>query len=150
VRYKRLEGGWYWVGIAPKVKGRPRFGGGHAYTDPQTKAFERELGWLLKAAWDCEVRSVPQKLTIQFFFLAPKKSKFHVPGVRPDTDNFLKAFLDSANGILYHDDALVTDINCLKRYGKTTGILFRLDEVPKLESQMHAGFLAALLKETTN
>ena len=36
---------------------------------------------------------------------------------RPDLDNFLKAVLDACNGIVFFDDAQITEINARKIYG---------------------------------
>ena len=39
-----------------------------------------------------------------------------LPTVKPDIDNFTKAFLDALNGVVWRDDAQITDKMTRKRY----------------------------------
>lgn len=39
-----------------------------------------------------------------------------LPVVKPDTDNYIKSFLDALNGVIWIDDALITDLHVKKRY----------------------------------
>ena len=64
----------------------------------------------------------PISLRIVFWLPIPKKyqkkgveGKPHIK--RPDTDNFLKQFLDSANEILFKDDSQVWKVEATKVYG---------------------------------
>lgn len=45
-----------------------------------------------------------------------------LPGVKPDADNVIKAIFDGMNGVVWRDDALVTDLRVRKRYGATPGV----------------------------
>lgn len=45
------------------------------------------------------------------------KAKRPWPSVRPDLDNYVKAVLDAANGIIWLDDSQVCNLNVEKRYG---------------------------------
>lgn len=39
-----------------------------------------------------------------------------LPIVKPDCDNYIKSLLDGMNGVVWKDDALITDIFAHKRY----------------------------------
>ncbi len=66
------------------------------------------------------------EVDFEFFFPIPdsyskrKKeqltSQYH--NVRPDLDNILKFYLDTANGILWKDDRSISKISCVKVYGE--------------------------------
>ena len=95
------------IHIQPIPKGRPRTvsknGRTWTYTPPRTKEFEEKLKWLLKQGnpkpYDC-----PLSLTVSFGY---KRDA--------DIDNFIKAFCDAANGILWNDDRQIREIHACKR-----------------------------------
>ena len=106
-------------------KGRPRFGGGHAYTDKRTRDYEELIaeeyrisgGKMFDGAVSIKVAAlfpVPKR--------ASKKDKELMlndkirPTKRPDIDNILKAVLDALNGIAYDDDAYVVSVSGKKIY----------------------------------
>ncbi len=69
-------------------------------------------------------------LNLVLTFTKPKTSKRKYPSVRPDLDNYCKMICDSANGILYKDDAQICQINIMKCYGETDSIklvIFQLE-----------------------
>jgi len=69
-------------------------------------------------------RKVPVSLDLTFYFQKPKstprKQTSHI--VRPDVDKAIRGILDSLTGILYHDDAQVTEIVARKRYDSIEGV----------------------------
>jgi Holliday junction resolvase RusA-like endonuclease len=66
----------------------------------------------------------PLSLACKFYLTPPKslirktsepwKTTPHI--CKPDLDNLVKALLDACNGILYHDDSQVIEINATKEY----------------------------------
>lgn len=40
----------------------------------------------------------------------------HRPTVKPDTDNYIKAFLDAMTGVIWKDDAQIVDLSAHKYY----------------------------------
>ena len=56
-----------------------------------------------------------------FGLTKPKSNKNNYPIGRPDLDNFVKTFLDSMNGILWHDDSQVVEIVASKFWAIQTG-----------------------------
>ena len=44
------------------------------------------------------------------------------PTKKPDADNISKCILDALNGIAYHDDSQVTDLEVTKIYAKEPGV----------------------------
>jgi len=102
----------------PIAKGRPRFSfkGGHAYTPQKTRIAERKIRFEAQALWNKPPLTIPLSLVATFYLPRPKRPRFPFPAVRPDTDNFLKLLIDSLNGVLWSDDALLVDIRATKLY----------------------------------
>jgi Holliday junction resolvase RusA-like endonuclease len=86
------------LAVEPVPKGRPRFGQGHAYTPERTEVFENAVRWLLR-------QQHPPKLEGD----VAVDVTFWVRRMDSDGDNFAKAFLDAAQGILYANDRQVKD-----------------------------------------
>lgn len=103
--------------IKPIAKGRPRFGKGFAYTPSKTRQYENEVAQLLKKQyWGLPLKG-PISVAITFLFERPKKPKhsvWHI--VKPDADNLTKGVCDSANGIIWEDDAQVCELRVFKKY----------------------------------
>ncbi len=121
-----------------EVPGRPR-GKGRAratkaanhvrmYTDRQTLEFENLImACFLKNGVAEMFPREPIKIEIRAYF-APRKSwpkwkrkeaesgKLRMMQV-PDTDNIVKVVMDALNGLAYHDDSQVTEIDAAKAYG---------------------------------
>lgn len=114
----------------PQGKGRPRFGGGHAYTPATTRAYERKIAEAAQAAvakagasWDVMAQVA---VFVMAAFPVPKsytKAKREAalrdeirPGAKPDLDNVVKAALDACNGIAFVDDSQVVSITAGKRF----------------------------------
>lgn len=117
----------YVLEITPRPKGRPRLSrNGHAFTDAKTRLYEATLRMLLKAAWRKPPLEGPIGVGIIFYLPRPKKPKYSQPGCRPDLDNFAKAVLDAANGIVFQDDGQVVDLVVYKRYGGIPQIVFEI------------------------
>jgi Holliday junction resolvase RusA-like endonuclease len=45
-----------------------------------------------------------------------------MPTTKPDADNVIKAIFDAINGVVWHDDTQVVDLQVRKRYGITPGV----------------------------
>lgn len=114
----------------PKGRARTFVRGGFVqfYTPPETTRYEQKIK---KAARDAigdadPIHSRPLALWVRVFLPIPQswsdKKKASalreeiIPTGRPDADNFLKAACDGMNGIVFKDDALITDMFVTKRY----------------------------------
>jgi Holliday junction resolvase RusA-like endonuclease len=114
----------------PQGKGRPRYTrSGHTYTPDSTRAYEA----LVRACYAEQVNSepfakgVPLVVTIECRFGVPlsdsvkkrqaKLCDLMMPTKRVDADNVAKIICDALNGIAYYDDAQVTTLHVVKRYG---------------------------------
>lgn len=51
-----------------------------------------------------------------------------LPIVKPDCDNYIKSLLDGMNGVVWKDDALITDIFAHKRYSDKPRIEITITE----------------------
>lgn len=117
----------------PMGKQRPRFKQEgkyvRTYTPHKTVVYEN----LIRMEYERQCsgvffqKDVPVSIEVTAYYGIPKStSKKKVwqmlswlirPLKRPDLDNVLKAVLDACNGVVFHDDAQVTDIRASKYYG---------------------------------
>lgn len=107
----------------PRGKGRPRFVGGHAYTDNATAAYEKMVRAVLKGKGFKRLDKQPTMAFIQAFFPVPKslskKKRDELFGTRftkkPDADNIAKIILDACSD-LWEDDSQVDCLGVQKYY----------------------------------
>jgi Holliday junction resolvase RusA-like endonuclease len=133
----------FYVHATPKGKGRPRFsrdrwGRVYTRTPEDTRIFEdRVVTAYLEQVGATRQRpyfpkGVPLALSAEICFAPPesasKKKKLEMisgairPTKRPDADNVLKAIADSLNGLAYHDDAQVVEMQATKVYDAVEGV----------------------------
>ena len=132
----------FYVHATPKGKGRPRFsqdrlGGVHTYTPNDTRIFEeRVITAYLEQVGTRQrphfPKGAPLVLEAEINFAPPesasKKKKMEMlagrirPTKRPDADNVLKAIADGLNGLAYHDDAQLVEMNGSKYYDAIEGV----------------------------
>lgn len=93
----------------PKPKGRPRFSGGHAYTDAKTKAAETAVVDAFDLAcplWEPSIETLRVQID------------FHRKGHRAaDVDNLAKTVLDALNGVAFVDDKQISQLVLNRVYG---------------------------------
>lgn len=127
----------------PRGKGRPRFSraSGTAYTDSETRAYEKKIAAYYHQA--AQAFRFPNeaflRVTIVAQFPIPKSAskanreamEAHkiLPSRKPDIDNIIKVVLDSLNGVAYKDDARVAEINGAKVYGSDPGLTILIREL---------------------
>lgn len=120
------------IHIKPMIKGRPRFGKGFAYTPARTRNYEKVLKLNLMEFMRSEnnlALTGPVHITIHFRMLKPKKAANPYPA--GDLDNYVKAFLDAANEILFVDDKQIKSLKATKGYVTEEcleGIIFEVSE----------------------
>ncbi len=122
----------------PRGKGRPRFTNGHAYTDSETRAYEkkimahyrqalRDFRWPDSAYISVEVTAVyPIPKSATKASLAAIQAGRILPKRKPDIDNVLKVVLDSLNGIAYKDDSQVVMVSGKKIYGHDPKLIIEM------------------------
>lgn len=114
----------------PCAKGRPRFTkSGHTFTPEKTVNYET----LVKLAfWQAYPSAEPIAAKVEVIakikayypipVSASKKLQTRMraglmkPTTKPDTDNIAKICLDALNGIVYHDDAQIVELQVTKLY----------------------------------
>ena len=86
----------------PVPKGRPRLGvrgrKAFVYTPPETREYERFVGWVAKSA-GCQPIEGPVSVALSVY----------VKG-RLDADNIAKSILDGLSGVAYEDDDQVIEL----------------------------------------
>lgn len=80
------------------------------------------MGWELPAG-----PSIPIRVELVFFFSRPRACKALDKTTRPDVDKCARAILDSFTGVVFTDDAQVTELHVLKAYG-TPRVEIRVEE----------------------
>ncbi|MEQ9810332.1 RusA family crossover junction endodeoxyribonuclease [Streptococcus jiangjianxini] len=131
------------IPIEPKPQSRPRFSKWGTYEDPKMKAWREKCSNLLAE----ELLLYPvddkkaYKMDIVFYIEPPKyiaKVKKNQPllenetmpvSKKPDTDNYIKALLDSWSGFIFKDDGQVSDISARKRYSYNPRIEVEIEEM---------------------
>lgn len=93
----------------PVPKGRPRLNRktGTIYTPKETRVYEQSLAYLFLAQRE---KFIDQDVVFYGWFYTKNK--------KADCDNFIKASLDSANGIIFTDDKQVVEIHAYKIYSE--------------------------------
>lgn len=92
-------------------------------TNKKLKPYQKSLGQC--AALEMQERNVslvisdPVSIIADFVFTGPKKMPKDRRGmtVKPDLDKLLRALKDSLTGVVYKDDAQVTEVSMKKEYG---------------------------------
>jgi Holliday junction resolvase RusA-like endonuclease len=75
----------------------------------------------------------PVEFLVVFTLPRPKTSKRAYPDVRPDTTKLVRALEDAMTGILWVDDAQITQQEAMKHYahpGQPVGALLVVREIP--------------------
>lgn len=113
----------------PRGKGRPRFSGGRAYTDGETRAYEKKIAdcyWISRGPVRWPEGTFFEVEIIAYLPIPKSASKAQraamelgmvLPSRKPDVDNIEKAVLDALNGVAYPDDSRVHKCSCAKYYG---------------------------------
>lgn len=123
----------------PRGKGRPRFSrDGHAYTDSETKAYEKKIVAYYRQAlggfrWP-ETAFVRVKVTAHYPIpksatkaaVAGMQAGKILPSRKPDIDNVLKVVLDALNGVAYKDDSRVVSVEAEKIYSMTPKLVIEM------------------------
>lgn len=113
----------------PCGKGRPRFYNGRAVTPKDTVNYET----LVKLAFS-QANPSAEPIAAKAEVIAKIKAYYPIPvsaskklqarmraglmkpTTKPDTDNIAKIVLDALNGIAYHDDAQIVELQVTKLY----------------------------------
>jgi Holliday junction resolvase RusA-like endonuclease len=94
-----------------RSKQRPRIGAKGVYTPKQTKEYETEIAWHVKA---CMLKN---GLYSPMNGLIGADIKFILKNNRKiDIDNCVKAVLDACNGLAYNDDSQIVFMRAYKLY----------------------------------
>jgi Holliday junction resolvase RusA-like endonuclease len=112
------------VACRPRGKGRPRFGRGHVFTDPETRAAEDQIAWAAKAAGAKQLSgAIMLSIVATFRPSMTESTKAKGKAIlgpflkRPDSDNIIKLVCDALNGVAWVDDAQVYGMQFSKVYG---------------------------------
>jgi Holliday junction resolvase RusA-like endonuclease len=133
------------IPVAPVPKGRPRArvmkGRVMEYTPAKTRDAEAEVRVSIRQYLLHHLQFEPEAgpyfsagipLSLKAMFVIPRPpsipKKRQLPVTRPDCDNYVKLLIDSLNKFLWVDDAQLTSIFILKRYGMMPAIYLTISE----------------------
>lgn len=122
-------------------------GGRHHFTAPETRAWERAVATMGKAAMaGREPLTGPVELLVVFLLPVPRSwpdwkrrealSGRLVPTAKPDWDNLGKGVSDALNGIAWADDAQVVDCFTRKRYAAAPCAVVHVKPLDLLPAQV--------------
>lgn len=129
----------------PIGKGRPRFSrrgnSVRAYTPHRTAAYEQRVAQTYRelcGEWMFP-EDIPLRLVVYANMRIPlsaskKRREAMLAGVerptkKPDCDNILKAVADALNGVAYHDDKQIVEMQCVKSYSGVPSTIIYICEV---------------------
>lgn len=125
----------------PVAKARPRFTkNGHAYTPDRTRQYEEIVRlYAIRAMRGKKMLTGAISLSVVAFFPIPKyftkaiREKALAGGLwhtkKPDWDNIGKIVSDALNGVVYPDDAVVSDATVAKRYSSNPRVVVTVIEI---------------------
>lgn len=132
---------------AVKGKQRPRVtmqgGFARAYTPKETANYENlvKVLYMQAAKGKAWMDKEPLKMIIVALHEIPKStSKKQAalmradvirPTKKPDADNIAKIICDGLNGVAYHDDTQIVELNVFKHYSDTPCVMVTIEEVEK-------------------
>lgn len=123
------------IPVEPYGKGRPRFKRVgkfvRTYTPPKSAQAENAIKAALAVLHKSPALTGPLKVSLRFVMRRPKRTKNVHPIVKPDIDNVQKLVCDSANGILWVDDAQLVHVDARKVYDL-------VNPVPRIELTVEA------------
>ncbi len=112
----------------PVAKARVASNKGHRFKDRRTEAYEARVALFARQAM-ADRQPLPGAVAVAIWAIsqppagwplwrqnAATAGKVH-PTSKPDADNLAKAILDGCNGIVWIDDAQVSDLTVTKRFG---------------------------------
>jgi Holliday junction resolvase RusA-like endonuclease len=80
----------------------------------------------IKQAKNCEwvaTKGMPLRVEIVFTFRQAKSNTTECHAQKPDIDNLVKAVFDAMQGIVYHDDAVITELRVRKAWSDCPGVV---------------------------
>ena len=92
--------------------------------NPAVASWEQTIRFCLQE-WPHGILTGPVALDMTFTLVRPASvsaKRRPQPIVKPDGDKLLRACQDALKGIVYRDDAQVTDAHVRKEYGETPGM----------------------------
>ena len=132
----------FYIPGTPQGKARPRFTKtGRTYTPKKTADYENTVRLMYRRVCGNAKfeKGVGLKMNITAYFGIPKStSKKKIaqmlkgsirPTKKPDADNIAKVIADSLNGVAYHDDAQLVEVNVRKFYREHEGVEVEIEEV---------------------
>ena len=114
-------------------KGRPRFGKEFAYTDAKTRSYEALIAFHAHEAMAGAALLDGALSVAAFVYIDPPASWSkarraralagqELPTKKPDLDNCIKALMDALNGVVWHDDVQVVNLDVTKAYAAAPGL----------------------------
>lgn len=85
--------------------------------NPKLKAWRLDVGKAARVAYRGPLLDGPVRIVAAFYLPAPKSLRRPKPHTtRPDVDKLSRAIADAITGIIYRDDAQVTQLKATKSY----------------------------------
>ena len=136
----------------PKGKARARTcRSGHTYTPDSTVLYENliKTEFLRQCGQSARIRTNNERpaLGMEIIAMYPIPASFSnrkrvaalagdmLPAKKPDADNIAKIIADALNGLAYGDDAQITELRVMKRYGDCPEVRVKVWSMSETERQ---------------
>jgi len=98
----------------------------------KSKPWQEQIRMMAQAHAPAALWTGAVSITASFFLPRPKSLPRRVVEhvKKPDSDKLLRNLLDALKGVVYQDDAQVTEIHATKRYSDAPGVVVRVEEIP--------------------
>ena len=126
----------------PKAKARPRWAKFGMYSPKKTVEYENLIRlFFTEQNPGAKLIEGAVSMVIMAYFAIPKSTAKKTreamlagkirPTKRPDTDNIIKVFSDSLNGIAYKDDSQICSVKCEKVYSPIPRVICQIEAMGK-------------------
>lgn len=132
------------INKAPQPQSRPRFTARgryvHAYENKKITMYKRMVAATYQSYFGA-VKPTEKAIAVDVVFYRPIQKSLskreharrvngeHLPVVKPDVDNYVKAVLDALNGVAFQDDSQIIKLKAQKLYSENPRTEIEITEI---------------------
>lgn len=102
----------------------------HHYTPKSTRDYRTRVRLIMDREFGGDIFKKPISVAMTFMFGTDDLTLYGMPHkIKPDLSNLIKSIEDAGNGIIWHDDCLISALRCHKIWDKRSGVILQVSEV---------------------